>query len=133
MSKYISSNLMFGYFSATSRVHLRKSPSDRRIMFALCTTVTFSRLFAVAYSKANSATRREACSVISLILWTTPGTICFFVVNLFFIKNYYVLYICNQNFNDWKTIYARIRLFLYVPKKNISWDQRIFLIYFQYF
>jgi hypothetical protein len=37
--------------------------------------VTFSRLFNEAYLNANSATRLDACSVINLILCTTPLTI----------------------------------------------------------
>jgi hypothetical protein len=44
-------------------------------MLALWTATTLSRLLAVAYWNANSATLLDACSVINLIDWTTPGTI----------------------------------------------------------
>lgn len=95
VSKYFSSNLISGYLVAVSRQHLKKRPSDIRlktkkihqnhqhfrfqlmthIMFALCTAVTFFRLLSLANWNAKSATRRDASSVISLILCTTPSTI----------------------------------------------------------
>ena len=57
VSRFFSSNLISGYFSAVSRQHLRNSPSDIRITFALCTAVTVRRPFDLAYSNAYSATR----------------------------------------------------------------------------
>ena len=44
-------------------------------MLALCTDVTVCRPLLRAYSNAYSATLRDAGSVISLMLCTTPETI----------------------------------------------------------
>lgn len=52
-----------------------KREFDTYMILALCTAVTVDLLLFLAYWKANSATRREACSVMSLILCTTPSTI----------------------------------------------------------
>ena len=45
------------------------------MMLALWTAVTVFLPLALAYSKANSATRLEASSVMSFMLCTTPSTI----------------------------------------------------------
>lgn len=45
------------------------------MMLALCTAVTLLRWLLRAYSKANSAMRLLASSVMSLMLCTTPSTI----------------------------------------------------------
>ena len=50
-------------------------PTGTHMMLALCTAVTLLRWLFRAYSKANSAIRLLAASVMSLILCTTPSTI----------------------------------------------------------
>ena len=50
-------------FAATARVHSRKSPSETRSTFALCTAVTFLRR-RIASAKAVSAMRVEPARVI---------------------------------------------------------------------
>ena len=74
VSRYISLYCTLGYRFATSAQQLRNSPSDRLMMFDLCTAVTAFLPVELAYSNANSATLIEACFVISLMLWTTPST-----------------------------------------------------------
>lgn len=51
-------------------------PAGTHMMLALCTAVTLLRWLLRAYSKANSAMRLLAPSVMSLMLCTTPSTIC---------------------------------------------------------
>lgn len=54
-------------------------PHDKKnrthMILALCTAVTLLRRLFLAYSKANSAMRLLASSVMSLMLCTTPSTI----------------------------------------------------------
>jgi hypothetical protein len=50
------------------------SPSLSFMMLALWIAVTFLRPCRFAYSKANSLIRRDAFSVITFRLSTTPGT-----------------------------------------------------------
>lgn len=52
-----------------------RSPAGTHMMLALCTAVTLLRWLLRAYSKANSAMRLLASSVMSLMLCTTPSTI----------------------------------------------------------
>ncbi|KAH3833064.1 hypothetical protein DPMN_106365 [Dreissena polymorpha] len=56
--------------------HKKKQILLTHMMLALCTAVTVDLLLSRAYLNAYSATLMEACSVISLILCTTPSTIC---------------------------------------------------------
>lgn len=53
----------------------RTSRRRTYMMLALCTAVTLFLWLLRAYSKAYSAMRLLAFSVISLMLWTTPSTI----------------------------------------------------------
>lgn len=52
-----------------------RGPAGTHMMLALCTAVTLLRWLLRAYSKANSAMRLLASSVMSLMLCTTPSTI----------------------------------------------------------
>lgn len=52
-----------------------RRPAGTHMMLALCTAVTLLRWLFRAYSKANSAMRLLASSVMSLMLCTTPSTI----------------------------------------------------------
>lgn len=53
-----------------------RGAASTHMMLALCTAVTLLRWLLRAYAKANSAMRRLASSVMSLMLCTTPSTIC---------------------------------------------------------
>ena len=64
---------MSGYLAATLRAHSRNRPSLSFMMLALCTAVTFFRPRRRACSKANSAIRVDALSVMIFRLSTTPG------------------------------------------------------------
>jgi hypothetical protein len=54
-----------GYFLAVSRQERRNSPSPCFMMLALCTAVTFLRLFSTAYSNAYSAICSDLYSVMT--------------------------------------------------------------------
>ncbi len=75
LSTIISRVWMAGKARAVWRKHSRNSPSASLRMFALCTQWMLRRPRAWARSKAKPQTRRQAVSVTTLMLWTTPGTI----------------------------------------------------------
>mmetsp|Transcript_40831 Transcript_40831/g.161739 ORF Transcript_40831/g.161739 Transcript_40831/m.161739 type:complete len:203 (+) Transcript_40831:1404-2012(+) len=75
LSTIMLSNSMYGYLAATSLQHWRKSPSLCFMMLALCTAVTFLRLFLSAYWNAYSAIRIDFSRDMIFKLSTTPGTV----------------------------------------------------------
>ena len=75
LSTIISRVWMPGKSRAVWRKQSRKSPSASLRMFALCTQWMVRRPRARARSKAKPKTRRQAASVTTLMLCTTPGTI----------------------------------------------------------
>ena len=70
------------YFEAISLAIFRNRPSVYFIMFALCTAVTFLRLFFIAYLKEKSIILREANSEIGLIE-IPESSLTFLGLNLF--------------------------------------------------
>lgn len=77
-SHQVSTSTRKIYFHINELFNYRK-PSGSRVttymMLALWTAVMCDLPLAIAYSNANFATLLEACSVMSFILCTTPGTI----------------------------------------------------------